>query len=965
MSGFRSESVGAIDRARRLNFTFDGVPYQGHPGDTLASALLANGVSLMGRSFKYHRPRGVLAAGAEEPNALVTVSRGPGRVTPNLRASEVELHDGLVATSQNRFPSLAFDLGAINARLKPLFPAGFYYKTFMGPALGGKAVLWNRLFEPLIRRAAGLGRPPEEPDPDEYASTFAHAEVLVIGSGEAGLRAAFDASANPATRVILCEMENDFGGWLRNAAPGSADSRFRDEALATLCARPNVRMLARTQAFGMFLQGFVALAERVTDHLAEPAPDLPRERLWQLRAGRIVLATGALERPLVFPDNDRPGILLASAAHALLARNGVIPGRAIAIATATDSAYDTAHVLREAGGNVVAILDLRGASAAANAARAEGFRVETGVTLLGTAGKNALKGVIVAPVAQGQRQGPSETLACDSLLVSGGFTPTLHLLSQARGKLRWDETLSAFVPGELPEGIAIAGVATGDFPPAMRGAALGLLPGNEGKAASAFVDFQNDVTVRDIRLATREGFRSIEHVKRYTTTGMATDQGKTSNIHALAIAAEALGQSIPETGHTTFRQPYTPVTFGTFAGPHRGAMFEPTRLTPMHDLAVTQGAIFEDIGQWKRAHALPRAGESVGDAVQREARMVRETVGLFDASTLGKIELIGRDAAVFLDRLYTNPLAKLPVGRSRYALMLNEAGFIIEDGIVARLGENRFHVTTTTGGAARVLHAMEDYRQTEFTDLDVFPASVTEHWAVIAVQGPKARETIAPFIEGIDLSNEAFPHMAIREGRFAGVPCRLMRASFTGELGYEVNVPAGHGLAAMEALLQRAESLGGGLYGLEAMHVLRAEKGYIIVGQETDGTVTPGDCGLDWAIGKTKPFFIGQRGLARPDLVASGRKQLVGLLPDDPQLVPEEGAQIIRESDPSTGVSASGHVTSAYRSPHLGRSFALGLLQDGARRHGETVVLPMPGGRVTLTVTAPVLVDPEGRRLHG
>nr|MCU0820369.1 sarcosine oxidase subunit alpha [Beijerinckiaceae bacterium] len=726
-----------------------------------------------------------------------------------------------------------------------------------------------------------------------------------------------------------------------------------------------VRMLARTQAFGMFLQGFVALAERVTDHLAEPAAHLPRERLWQVRAGRIVLATGALERPLVFPDNDRPGVMLASAGHAMLARHSVVPGREIVIATATDAVYATARALREAGGHVAAILDLRETPAAAETARSEGFRVETGVTLLGTEGKKALKGVAFARCINGVRQGPTETIGADCLLVSGGFTPTLHLLSQARGKLRWDEALAAFVPCDVPESITVTGLAAGDFPPDMRGAALGLLPGNEDKAASAFVDFQNDVTVRDIRLATREGFRSIEHVKRYTTTGMATDQGKTSNIHALAIAAEALGQSIPETGHTTFRQPYTPVTFGTFAGPHRGQMFEPTRLTPMHDLAVKHGAIFEDVGQWKRAHAFPRAGESVRDAVQRETKMVRRHVGIFDASTLGKIELIGRDAAAFLDKLYTNPLAKLPVGRSRYGLMLNESGFIWDDGIVSRLDENRFHVTTTTGGAARVMHAMEDYRQTEFTDLDCYFASVTEQWAVIAVQGPKARETIQPFIEGIDLSNEALPHMAIREGRFAGAPCRLMRASFTGEMGYEVNVPAGFGLAAMEALLQRAESLGGGLYGLESMHILRAEKGYIIVGQETDGTVTPSDCGMDWAIGKAKPFFVGKRGLARPDLVGKGRKQLVGLMPEDPNLIPEEGAQIIRESEPSVGVPASGHVTSAYFSPNLGRSFALGMLKDGAARHGETVVLPMPGGRVKLTVTAPVFVDPEGRRLHG
>lgn len=1001
MSGFRASQGGAIDRAKRVHFRFDGVEYQGHPGDTLASALIANGVSLMGRSFKYHRPRGLLAAGPEEPNALVTVDRDSGRITPNLRATEVEIYEGLIATSQNRFPSLGFDLGAINSVLKPLFPAGFYYKTFMGPAIGGKAKFWNRLFEPLIRRAAGLGMPPTEADPDAYASLFAHCEVLVVGSGEAGLKAALEASTDPATRVILCEQDHAFGGWLLNAATGSVDARFCDDALATLRARPNVRLLARTQCFGLFLQGFAGLVERVTDHLASPDADLPRERLWQVRAARIVLATGAIERPLVFPDNDRPGVMLASAAQAMLARYGVVSGRRIVFATACDSAYAAAFALADAGAQIAAILDLRAmpGDAVLAGAKTRGIRVEKGVTLLGTAGKKHVTSVTYArlehppakwmpvggksgydnkrtrasadPVRSADAlvnqslRGPSETIACDALLMSGGFTPTLHLLSQARGTLRWDDALSAFVPDKVPENISVSGLAAGDFPVEMHGAALGLLPGNGDKSASAFVDFQNDVTARDIRLATREGFRSIEHVKRYTTAGMATDQGKTSNINALAIAAESLSQSLPKTGHTTFRMPFTPVTFGALAGVYRGELFDPVRCTPMHALAEKHGAIFEDIGLWKRAHAFPRAGESIAAAVQREARMVREVVGVFDASTLGKIEITGAGAAAFLDRIYANPASSLGVGRSRYALMLNEAGFLIEDGIIARLGPERFHITTTTGGVSRVIHLLEDYRQTEFTDLDCFLAPVTEHWAVIAVQGPKACEVVAPFIEGIDLSSAAMPHMAIREGRFAGAPCRLMRASFTGELGFEVNVPADFGLAAMEALLEQAGSLGGGLYGLEAMHILRAEKGYIIIGQETDGTATPDDLGLNWAFGKAPRDFIGKRGLARPDLVAAGRKQLVGLLPDDPAIVLEEGAQIICADEPSVGVAAQGHVTSAYFSPNLGRSFALAMLKDGRARMGETIAIPMPNGRIAARVVSPIFIDPEGRALHG
>lgn len=967
MTGFRAPEGGAIKRSERVNFRFDGQDYQGHPGDTLASALIANGVSLVGRSFKYHRPRGLLATGPEEPNALVTVERGPGRVTPNLRATEVELSDGLVATSQNRFPSLSLDLGAINSVLKPLFPAGFYYKTFMGPAIGGKAKLWNRLFEPLIRRAAGLGKPPVDPDPDAYASLFAHCEVLVVGSGEAGLKAALEASNDPAKRVILCEQDHAFGGWLLTASEGSAAARFRDDALATLHSRANVRLLARTPCFGLFLQGFAGLAERVTDPLAAPDPSLPRERLWQVRAARIVLATGAIERPLVFPDNDRPGVMLASATQMILARYGTLPGRQIAIATACDSAYAAAFALADAGAQIAAILDLRASAGEVAMAetKARGIRVESGVTLLGTSGKKRIGSVIYAHRMNRSLRGPSESIACDTLLMAGGFTPTLHLLSQARGTLRWEEALLAFVPDKVPEYIGLSGLAAGDFPPEMRGAALGLLPGNDDKAASAFVDFQNDVTARDIRLATREGFRSIEHVKRYTTAGMATDQGKTSNINALAIAAESLSQSLPKTGHTTFRMPFTPVTFGALAGAYRGELFDPVRRTAMHAVAEQHGAVFEDIGLWKRAHAFPRAGESIAAAVQRETRTVRDNVGVFDASTLGKIEITGAGAAAFLDRIYANPVANLGVGRCRYALMLNEAGFLIEDGIIARLGPERFHITTTTGGVSRVMHLMEDYRQTEFTDFPCFLAPVTEHWAVIAVQGPKAREALLPFIEGIDLSPAGMSHMAIREGRFAGVPCRLMRASFTGELGFEVNVPADFGPAAMEALLARAESLGGGLYGLEAMHILRAEKGYIIIGQETDGTVTPDDLGLGWAFGKAPRDFIGKRGLARPDLVAEGRKQLVGLLPDNPAIVLEEGAQIIRAEDPSMGVAAQGHVTSSYNSPNLGRSFALAMLKDGRNRMGETIVIPMPEGRIAARVVSPVFVDPEGRALHG
>ncbi|ADZ70376.1 sarcosine oxidase subunit alpha family protein [Polymorphum gilvum] len=996
---FRTRSGGRIDRGRPLRFRFDGTAYQGHAGDTLASALLANGVHLVGRSFKYHRPRGILSAGSEEPNALVGVCRR-GDQTPNLRATQVELYEGLAAISQNRFPSLGFDVGAVNDWLSPLFPAGFYYKTFMWPRR-----FWDRVYEPMIRAAAGLGKAPKTPDADRYANLYAHCDVLVIGAGPAGLAAALAASDSGA-RVILCDEQAEFGGSLlaetAGTIEGKAPADWVRDTVATLAARGGVTLLARTTAFGYFAQNFVALAERVTDHLADPDPALPRERLWQVRAREVVIAAGALERPLVFPDNDRPGILLAEAGRTYLNRYGVRPGRSVLVATACDSAWTAAFDLADAGVSVAAIADLRAAppEALVAAARERGLRVETACVVTGTRGRLRVSGALLGRLRADGTVAAAGELACDALLMSGGWTPTVSLHSQSRGKVAWDDAAGAFLPGAsaqrarsagacrgvfglaatLDDGYAAgeqaAEAATGAAPRtkpiraagahAGTGGTLGALPHDrDAGRVKAFVDFQNDVTAKDVRLAVREGLHSIEHIKRYTTTGMATDQGRLSNLNALAIAAEALGRPIPEVGLTTFRLPYTPTTFGTFAGASRGILFDPERRTPSHARAEAAGAVFEDVGQWKRARYFPQEGEDMPAAVARECATVRRAVGVFDASTLGKIEVVGPDAATFLERMYTNPFKGLKPGRCRYALMLNEAGFVIDDGVVGRLADDRFHVTTTTGGAARVFAAMEDYRQTEWPDLDVWITSTTEQWAVIAVQGPLARETIAPFVAGIDLAPDALPHMSVAAGRFSGLPCRLFRVSFTGELGFEVNVPARHGAAVWDALCHAAERRGGCAYGTEAMHVLRAEKGYIIVGQETDGTVTPADLGLEWAIGKAKPDFVGKRSLARPDLAAAGRKQLVGLLTEDPARVLEEGAQVTLEAEPARGTPARGHVTSAYWSPAAGRSIALALVEDGRARTGETLHVPMPAGALRVRVVEPVFHDPQGEQLHG
>jgi sarcosine oxidase subunit alpha len=960
LTAFRTTSGGRIDRTRTLRFSFDGREYTGNAGDTLASALLANGVHLLGRSFKYHRPRGVLAAGSDEPSALVTVIRDDARRTPNLRATQIELYDGLHAESQNHYPSLGFDLGAINDFLSPLLPAGFYYKTFKFPSWA-----WHRVYEPLIRRAAGLGRAPTAPDPDRYAQRYAHCDVLVVGAGPAGLAAALTAAESGA-RVILCDEQAEMGGSLLAETAAIIDAQPAQTWLATTLAalsrHPRVTLLPRTTAFGCYPHNMVGLAQRLTDHHAAHDPDQARERLWQVRPRELVLATGALERPLVFPGNDRPGIMLASAARTYLHRYGVLPGQRAVVVTAHDDAYHAARDLLTTGITVAAIVDTRPTPVAT--VDTTGLRVIHDTSIVATGGRKRVAWV---------KLGIGETIPCDLVLMSGGFTPSVHLFSQARGSLRFDPDCQAFIPAASLPHVRCIGACAGTFglaaaiadgsspdrfkvtaPPPGKGGMLGAT-GGTGKA---FVDFQNDVTAKDIALAVREGFRSIEHIKRYTTTGMATDQGKTANVNALGIAADALALAPEQVGLTTFRPPYTPVTFGSFAGMSRGMLFDPVRETPLHDRLAADGAVFEDVGQWRRALYFPHAGETMHDAVARECRAVRNAAGVFDGSTLGKIEVVGPDAGEFLDRIYVNALRKLPVGRCRYGILLREDGFVLDDGIIGRLAEDRFHVTTTTGGAARVLGMMEDYLQTEWSDLDVWLTSVTEQWATIAVQGPQAREILTPLISDIDLS---MPHMSVAEGHISGVPTRLFRVSFTGERGYEVNVPADAAGTIWDAIAASGITP----YGTETMHVLRAEKGYIIAGQEADGTTTPDDLGLTWAIGKAKRDFVGKRSLTLPALAAAGRTQLVGLLTDDPQTVLEDGAQLVDDPRQPTPMRVLGHVTSSYHSATLGRSIALALLQDGRARMDQHLFAPMADRAIGVRVVSSVFHDPQGTRLHG
>jgi sarcosine oxidase subunit alpha len=1001
MSVARLLAGGRIARDRKIRFSFDGRSYEGLEGDTLASALLANGVHLVGRSFKYHRPRGIMTAGPEEPSALVTVRRDEARSTPNLRATQVELYDGLVAVSQNRWPSLRFDLGRLTELFSPLLSAGFYYKTFMWPRSA-----WHRLYEPLIRRMAGLGEAPRLPDPDRYAQQHAHCEVLVVGAGPAGLAAALAASRGGA-RVILCDERPRFGGSLlsddRSRIDGLAAADWVEAAIAELQRNPRVRLLPRTTAFGYFPHNHLGLSERLTDHLAEPPAGLARERLWQVRAQQVVLATGSIEQPLVFPGNDRPGVMLAGAALRYLKEQAVLPGQRVVIATICDSAYRVALEMQAAGAQVVQIVDLRPDPSPAQPdgwqqrLRQAGIAVETGARVLGSQGSNHLSAVEIGRVDAAGAATGRRSIDCDLLLVAGGYVPSVHLFSQSRGKLRYDESLQAFVPGESAEnersvgacrglyGLAATlqdGAAAGADAATAAGcvgeeprfevmedstaATAGRLPRAEAAVPGpkAFVDFQHDVMLKDLDLAMREGFRSIEHIKRYTTTGMATDQGKTSNLNALHHAARELGKPVPSVGLTTFRMPYTPITFASFAGQARGEIFDPVRRTPMHGWAVRQGAVFEDVGMWKRARFFPRAGEDMHAAVARECRSVRGSCGVFDASTLGKIVVAGPGATAFMDRLYVNDWSKLAVGRCKYGVLLRDDGFVYDDGVVARLAADRFHVTTTTGGAARVLAMMEDYRQTEWTDLDVWLTSTTEQWAVIAVQGPRARELLAPLVDGLDISATALPHMAVVQGTLRGIPMMLFRVSFTGELGFEVNVPTDQGAAALDAICEAGKAYGLTPYGTETMHVLRAEKGFIIIGQDTDGTVTPDDVGLTWAIGKAKPDFVGKRALARSAMNSPDRKQLVGLLTRDPRVVLEEGAQVVDVPGQAPPMKLIGHITSSYMSATLDRSIALAVVAGGRARIGQTLHVPMPSGEIAVEVCAPMFYDPKGARLN-
>ncbi|MDV9168941.1 sarcosine oxidase subunit delta family protein [Streptomyces sp. W16] len=937
---FRHPTRGRIHRDTPLTFTFDGTEYQGYKGDTLASALLANGVIQTGTSIKLGRPRGIFTAGVEEPNAVIQIEAPFPE--PMLPATTIELYDGLVATS-----------------------------------------------------LPGQGRLATEPDPARYDAVHTHCDLLVVGAGPAGLAAAA-AAARSGARVILADDRPELGGSLLDTAQLLDWVAELSDELATA---PDVRVLRRTTVFGHYDDNHLLAVERRTNHLGAAAPThVSRERVWRIRARRVVLATGAHERSLAFADNDRPGVMLAASARAYVNRHGVLPGRQAVVFTTNDSAYAAALDLARAGIHIAAIVDTRPSEPGewARRAREAGIEVLTGHAVVGTEGASRITAVTVAPY--GETTGATRHFATELLLVSGGWNPVAHLFSQAGGKLRYDDTFGSFVPDTCRQAVEVAGSANGVLNLAgalAQGAAAGaraieaegytaepphlpepaaephtpamqvfLVP--SATDAPRFVDLQRDVTVADLTRAIGAGLNSVEHTKRYTTAGTANDQGKTSGVLASGVVAELLGVDVSLLGTTTFRPPYTPVSFATLAGRDRGALHDPIRTTALHDWHVMQGALFENVGQWKRPWYYPQDGEDMESAVLRECAAAREGVAFMDGSTLGKIDVQGPDAPVFLDRLYTNMMSNLKVGMIRYGVMCRPDGMVFDDGTAIRLAPDRYLVTTTTGNAAAVLDWMEEWHQTEWPELRVHCASVTEQWATVALVGPRSREVLGSLAPQLAVGNDDFPFMAWRDTTVAGIEARVCRISFSGELAYEINVSPWEALALWEALYEAGAPFGITPYGTETMHVLRAEKGYPIIGQDTDGTVTPQDLGMSWAVSKKKPDFIGKRSFARADAVRPDRKHLVGLLPDDPAAFLPEGTQLITDSVlPAPPVPMLGHVTSSYRSAALGRTFALALIKGGRDRIGERLYAPVGDRLIPVTVASPVLYDPEGARRDG
>ena len=988
-----------ISSNEKICFYFDGKKYSGHKGDTLASALLANNVHLFGRSFKYHRPRGLLSAGSEEPNGIVQLENG--NVTePNRRATEVLLYEGLEASSQNRWPNIKFDIGAINDFLSPFFPAGFYYKTFMWPP-----TFWKK-YEFFIRHAAGLGKSPQSDDPHQYEHYHYHCDMLIIGSGVSGLYAA-EMAAEQNLKVLLIEQEDELGGSLlsdQNSEQKINDLlqiEWKEKILNKLKKKRNIKIIKSTTLFAYMHYNYLLAIQDINPIDGLKRNNNIRQIIWKIRAKKVILATGSIERPLTFDNNDRPGIMLANSASKFLNYYGVKLASEIVVFTNNDSAYQTAIDFYQKGIKVRAIIDVRSYNESDIIKKAEslGIKIYYSYAVTNTSGRLKIKSVTINKVDDSIKKiiGDPLKIKCDLLCVSGGWTPTVHLFTQSRGKLIYRDSDGTFIPTQSFQDTVSIGSCNGTFSLneildetfiKIKEALISFdsnikidqkykskaTKNNEHKHAwlipsskylgktKMFIDLQNDVTAKDIKIALSEGFQSIEHVKRYTTTGMATDQGKTSNINALGIISDTTNKKIDDLGTTTFRLPYTPVTFGALAGRHIKEFFDIERKTPIHSWHEDKGALFEDVGQWKRAWYYPQSKENMHNAVNREVKATRDSLGILDASTLGKIDIKGRDVAEFLNHIYTNAWSKLEIGKCRYGLMLGDDGMVIDDGVTTRIDENHYVMSTTTGNAASVMSKLDDWLQTEWPELGVYLTSVTEQFGTISLNGPNARKVMQKISPSHDFSKENFPHMSFQNIDIDNISCRVMRISFTGELCYEINAPSSYANSVWKKCIGAGKEFNITPYGTEAMHVLRAEKGFIIVGQETDGSTTPVDLGMNWIMSKKKYDFIGKRALYRSDTIKEDRKQLVGLLTKDPNEILEEGAQLVEEES-TVPMIMVGHVTSSYYSPNLGRSFALALVKGGINKKGYKLLAPMPNKTIEVEITSPVFIDPSNERL--
>ncbi|WP_108483477.1 sarcosine oxidase subunit alpha family protein [Oceaniglobus ichthyenteri] len=983
-----------INRDAIQNFTFNGKKLRGFAGDTLASALLANDQMLVGRSFKYHRPRGIVASGAEEPNALVNMGQG-ARFEPNQRVTTTELFDGLTAQSQNHWPSLEYDIGAVNTHLARFLPAGFYYKMFIHPR-----PFWKHVYEPFIRFSAGLGKAPKDRDGDRYEYLYAHFDLAIIGGGIAGLQAALSA-AQSGQRIIVMEQTAHWGGRAPvdgDVINGQGAAAWIAETIAALKAMPNVTLRLRMMGAGVYDHGYLLAYERLGDH--RPDADTPRHRLWRIRAKHIVTATGAIERPLSFAGNDIPGVMLASAVRDYIVNFAVSPGDRVVIVTNNDDAYRTALAVHQAGLTVPAVIDARpaGGGALMEQARAAGIRVETGQAIASVKGGKRVSGVSLCQ--QAGEGGEIGTIDCDVVAMSGGWSPVVHLWSHCGGKLTWDAAQACFVPdpARAPTGadgqpfVTTAGAASGAMTAqdALHNAvdAVQTILGGAGAAPQAeapeqapllpvwimpqgagvklrqkmWLDYQNDVKVSDVQLAAQEGYESVEHAKRYTTLGMATDQGKLSNINGLAVLSGALNSPIPQVGTTTFRPPYTPISMGAIAGEARGEIFQPLRATPMQEWHIENGAYFEPVGHWRRPYCYPRGGETHADAVAREINATRGSLGLLDASTLGKILVKGPDAGRFLDMMYTNMMSNLAVGKCRYGLMCGENGFLFDDGVVARIDDDTWLCHTTSGGADHVHAHMEEWLQTEWWDWQVYTANVTEQYAQIAVVGPNARKVLEK-LGGLDVSKDTLAFMQWTEGTLADIPVRVFRISFSGELSFEIAAPAAQGRALWDKLHAAGAEFGATAYGTEALHVMRAEKGFIMIGDETDGTVIPQDLNLNWALSKKKDDYLGKRAHLRSHMASAERWKLVGLETLDGSVLPD-GAYAKASGKNANGQQhTQGRVTSTYYSPTLNRGIAMGLVRHGPDRMGEVLEFPKIDGTVVQAkIVNPVFFDKDGEK---